>query len=175
MKIRVFAGEFLRFVAHERMHAQQRLPVELNKARLPLRVDEAECVDAKALHHAETARNRAVGHGPHDHMRRFGRVDDKIPERIVRGGGLRQVVVRLGLHGVDKIGELDRVLNKENRNVVANDIEIPVLGIKLGGKPAHVAHGVSRAARADDRRKAHKHRRFDVRILQKACPGIRGH
>ena len=70
-KIRIFAGEFLCFIPHQRMHAQNRLPVELDKARFAFGVDKAESMHAKALHHAEASRYSAIAQYPHNHVHRF--------------------------------------------------------------------------------------------------------
>ena len=66
-----------------------RIPVELHEARLARVVDEAEGVHAEALHHAIAARDGAVRHHPHQHVRGLGHQRDEVPERVVRGGGLR--------------------------------------------------------------------------------------
>ena len=39
-------------------------------------------------------------------------------------------------------GKLDRVLNEENRNVVADDVPVAFLRIELHGKAAHVARQI---------------------------------
>ncbi len=55
VEVRVLAGDLLGFVPDERVHAEQRLPVELGEAGFAFGVDEAEGVDAEALHHAVAA------------------------------------------------------------------------------------------------------------------------
>ena len=54
-------------------------------------------------------------------------------------GGLRDFVVGLGLHGVDEVGEFDRVLDEEDRHVVADEIEVAFLRVELDGEAADVA------------------------------------
>ena len=76
-------------------------------------------------------------------------------------------LMRLRLDRMDQIGKLDRVLNEEDGNVVADQIEVAFLGIELDGEAAHVARQVGRAARADDGREAHEDRRLHRRVLQK--------
>src|SRR5262245_32849854 len=53
------------------MDAEQRLPAERNEGRITALVHEPERVDAESFHHAEAARDRAIGHDPHDHVHRF--------------------------------------------------------------------------------------------------------
>ena len=81
------------------------------------------------------------------------------------------LVVRLGLHRVDEVGELDAVLDEEDRDVVADEVEVALVGVELGREAAHVARRVGRAARADDRREAHEHRRLRLRVAAGSRPG----
>ena len=95
-------GDLHGLVPDQRMRAGERSPVELHETRFAVRVDEAKRVHAEALHHAVAARNGAVRHHPHQHVRGFGHQRHEIPERVVRGRRLRHRVMRLGLHGVDR-------------------------------------------------------------------------
>lgn len=47
---------------------------------------------------------------------------EEVPCRIVSRCCLRNLTVRLGLDSVDEIRELDGILDKENRNVVTDNI-----------------------------------------------------
>ena len=89
--------------------------------------------------------------------------------------GLRDLVVRLRLDGVDQVRELDGVLDEEDRDVVADEIEDAFLGVELDGEAADVAGGVRRAARAGHRREAHEDGRLDGRVLQEAGRRVLGH
>ena len=62
------------------------------------------------------------------------------------------------LHGVDEVGELDRVLDEEHRDVVADEIPVALLRVELHGEAADVAGEVERALVAGHRREAHEHR-----------------
>ena len=117
----------------------------LTKVDLPFGVDQPEGVDAEAFHDAKRARDGAVGHDPHDHVHALGRQRDEVPEGVVRGLRLREVAVGLLLGGVDQVGELDRVLDEEDRDVVADEIPIALLGVELDREAAHVARQVGRA------------------------------
>jgi hypothetical protein len=68
IEVRIPAPQLLRFVPDQRTGAGQRLPVELDEARLALLVDQPEGVHAEAFHVAVMAREGAVGHGPQHHM-----------------------------------------------------------------------------------------------------------
>ena len=57
---------------------------------------------------------------------------------------LRKGAVWLGLHGMNDVGKLDRVLNEENGNVVADEIPVALFRIQLDGEPAHIAREIER-------------------------------
>ena len=155
-----------RLVPDHRLQARLRLPVELDEGRLAVGVDQAEGVDAEALHEAERARDGPVGHDPHDHVHAFGRQRDEVPEVVVRGLRLREAAVGLLLGGVDQVGELDRVLDEEDRDVVADEVPVALLGVELDGEAAHVARQVGRALVAGDGREADEGRVFSPGALE---------
>ena len=59
-----------------------------------------------------------------------------------------------------------RILNEEDRNVVADQVPIAFLGIELHGKAAHVARHVGRALVAGHRREAHEDRRLHAHFVE---------
>ena len=118
----------------------------------PLRVDHPERVDAEALHGPERARNSAVTHLPEHMMGGLGVQRHEIPERVVRRLRLRDLPVGLRLAGVDDVGELDAVLDEEHRDVVADQIEVALVGVELDRETPGVAHGIGGPARAEDGR-----------------------
>ena len=121
-------------------------------------VDEPEGVDAEALHEPERAGDRPVRHRPHHHVGRLRHQRDEVPEVVVRRLGLREAPVRCLLDRVDEVGELDRVLDEEDRDVVADEIPVALLRVELHGEAAHVAGEVGRALVAGNGREAHEHR-----------------
>ncbi len=50
--------------------------------------------------------------------------------------------MRLRLHGVHKIGELDGVLNEEDGNVISNNIPVSFVRVELDGEPTDIANSV---------------------------------
>ena len=153
------ARDLDRLVPQRRLHAEPRPPVELHEARLACRVDEAERVHAEAFHHAKRPRDRAVRHRPHDHVHALGHQRHEIPERVVRRGRLRKAAVRLRLHRMDEVRKLDRVLDEEHRNVVADQVPVALVRVELDREAADIARRVLRSLRARDRREAAEHRR----------------
>ena len=166
VKVRIGSRNLHGLVPHQRMRAELGLPMKLHELGRAFGSDEAKGVHAKALHHAKTARDGAVGHHPHKHVRRLGRQRDEVPESIVRRSRLRHCVVRLGLYRVHQIGKLHRILDEEDRHVVADQIPGALIGIELDGKAAHIACRVDRASFASHGGKAHEHRR-DLAGLRK--------
>ncbi len=119
----------------------------------------------EALHAAQAFRDGPVGHRPDDHVRRFRHQRDEVPERIVSRAAGGDFVVRLGLHRVDEVRELDRVLNEEHRHVVADQIEVAFISEEFHRKAAHVTHGIAGTPWPLHRGKAHEHWGFLARIL----------
>jgi hypothetical protein len=73
---------------------------------------------------------------------------------------LRNLIVRLGLSSMDDIGELYRVLNEEDRDVVSNDIPVALVGVELDGETANVSHSVCRTTGSKYRRESEEDRRL---------------
>ena len=57
---------------------------------------------------------------------------------------LREATVRLLLGGMDQVGELDRVLDEEHRDVVADEIPVALLRVELDREAAYVARRIRR-------------------------------
>jgi hypothetical protein len=61
---------------------------------------------------------------------------------------------------MNKIGKFDCVLNEEHRDIVADQIPVSLLRVKLDRKATHVTRRIDRAGAAGNRRKARKKRRL---------------
>ena len=86
--------------------------------------------------------------------------------------GLRHREVRLGLGGVDQVGKLHRVLDEEDRDVVADQIPVALVGVELHREAAHVARGVGRAALAEHGREADEDRRLLAGLGEERRPRV---
>ena len=162
VEIRVHATGDLRFLPHLGVHAELRLPVELDQGSLARVVNEAERVDAKAFHHAQRARNTAVRHVPQRVVGRLGVQTDEVPERVVRRLRLRDLAIRVRLTRVDDVRELDGVLDEKHRDVVAHQVPVALFGVELRGPATGIAHGVGGAAGAQHGGKTHEDRGLSV-------------
>ena len=75
------------------------------------------------------------------------------------------------LHGVDKIGKFDGVLDEEHRNVVADEIPVSLLGVELHGKAADVARRIDGSRATGNRREPRKDRGLLARPLKQVRLG----
>lgn len=166
MEVWIAPGELLRLIPYQRGFTGDRFPVEAHKGGFAFGVNQPEGMNAKALHGAVAARNAAVGHRPHHVMQGFRLQRHVIPEGIVCALALGNSPVRFRFYGVNKIGELVCVLNKEDRCVVAHQIKNAFISVKLGGETANIAHRVGGTCAALYRGKAYKNRRDFIRIRQ---------
>ena len=73
-------------------------------------------------------------------MHRLGRQADEVELPV----GVLPVRHRVGLEGVDEVGELDGVADEEDLEVVADEIPVAVLGVELDGEAARVAQRLRR-------------------------------
>ena len=82
--------------------------------------------------------------------------------------GLRHREVRLGLGRVHQVGELHRVLDEEDRDVVADEIPVAFVRVELHREAADVSRGVGRAALAEHGREADEDRRLFAGFARRA-------
>jgi hypothetical protein len=66
----------------------------------------------------------------------------EIPEVVMGGLRSRNLCVRLRLDGVNNVRELDTLLDKEDGNIVANNVPVALIGVELDSKAADVSNGV---------------------------------
>jgi hypothetical protein len=175
VEVGVDAGELLGLVPDQRVDPELGPPVELDEAGVALGGDQAVGVDAEAVHHPQAPRDRPIRHHPEEHVGGLRGQAHEVVEGVVGRRRLRHLVVGLGLDRVDQVGELDRVLNEEDRDVVADEVEVAVVGVELDGEAADVAGGVGRAAEAGDRREAGEDRGPLRRVAEELGAGQRRH
>ena len=118
VEIRVGAVNLYRLIPQYGGRTQHGTPVKLHEVRLALRIHQPKRVHSKTFHHAKGPRQRPIRHHPHHHVQRLRHQGNEIPKRIVGRRRLRIPAIRLHLDGVDQVGELNGVLNKEHRHIV---------------------------------------------------------
>ena len=143
VEIRILARNLSGFIPRYRVYTQQRFPMEFYKNRFSFFVDQAESMDAKTLHHPQTAGNGTIAHGPHNHVHGFRHQRYKIPESIMSRSCLRNLVMRFGLHSMDQVGKFNGILNKKYWNIVSHQIIIPFFSIKFNRETADIPGQIS--------------------------------
>ncbi len=56
---------------------------------------------------------------------------------------LRYCAMGFRFHGMHEIGKFQRILNKEDGRVIADQVKNALISIELGGKATNIAHSVS--------------------------------
>ena len=77
----------------------------------------------------EATGNAEASHGPEQGVQSARLGAEEVPRRVVRSGGLGNLIVRARLDRVDEIGELDGILDEEDGHVVSNDIKVAFVGV----------------------------------------------
>src|ERR1035437_5894909 len=96
-------------------------------------------------------------------MRGLGAEREEIPY-VIR---LLDVGVWVALLGVDEVGELERIANEKDRRVVADEVIVALLRIKLDREAARIARRVGRALLARHGREADEELGAFARGLEK--------
>ena len=91
---------------------------------------------------------------------------DEVPEVVVCSLSLRQARLRVRLTGVDEVREFDTILNKEDGNVVADDIPVTFLRVKSAGETSDFSRRLSRAGATEDGRETHEHWHLSFEISE---------
>ena len=93
----------------------------------------------------------------------------------------------LGLYGVNKVRELDGILDKKHRNIIPDDVPVALLRVEFDRKPSNIANRILRksiwvnvkrnkyqhtygtSSRALDRAESNKHGGCARRVRQHWC------
>jgi hypothetical protein len=156
MEVGIVSCELQSFIPDQRVHAKSWSPVELHERAYAFGIGKGEGVDTKALHHAKRARDSPVAHRPHEHVGCLRMQVLEIPEIVMSALGLRDLRVGLGLASVNNDWEFYGVLDKENGNIISDEIPGSLLGVEFGCKPAHIANSISAATVSKDSREPDK-------------------
>src|SRR5664280_41009 len=97
---------------------------------------------------------------------------NEIPECVVRGCRLGESPVRLHLYGVDQIRKLDSILDKEDRDVIADKIPIAFFSVELDRKSTHVTRSIYRTCATCDGRYSSEYRRFLAHLGEYPGSGV---
>lgn len=156
MEVRVISCELQSFIPHQRVHAESGSPVELHERADTFGIGKGKGVDTKSLHHAERARDSPVTHRPHEHVRRLRMQVLEIPKVVMSALGLRDLRVGLGLASVNNVWEFYGVLDKEDWNIISDEIPVSLLSVEFGCEPAHIANSIGATTASKDGREPNK-------------------
>src|SRR5688572_33094076 len=95
---------------------------------------------------------------------------NKVPKVIMRRLRLRKPAVRLLLGRMDDVWKFDRVLDEEDRNVVADEIPVAFFGIELYGESPDIARQVCGALVPSHSGESNKRRCLFARPLKQIRP-----
>ena len=146
----------------EELDALVGLEVVLDPEALTVGIDPLVGVRAESVHVPPRLRNAAIAHQPGDLMRGFGPQRPEVPLHVV----IAKSRTGKSLLRTDEVGELDRILDEEDRRVVADQIVVAVLGVELDRESAGIAPGIGATLLARDRRKAYERFGFRARREQ---------
>lgn len=116
--------------------------VELDKASDTFLINQGEGVDTETLHHTVGSWDTTIRHSPHEHVSSLGVQELEIPEVIVGCLCLWNLVVWLWLSGVDNIWELHSILNKEDWNIVSDNVPVALIREHLNGETTNISYGI---------------------------------
>lgn len=95
---------------------------EFYKLRLALIGNKAEGVHSPTISMSERADCTMTTHGPEESVHGRWLLTEEVPSTVVSGRSLRNFAIGPRLDCMYQVWELNRILNEENRNVVANDV-----------------------------------------------------
>jgi hypothetical protein len=95
---------------------------ELDKLGLALVRNEAEGVHTPSIHMPVRANSAMTAHRPEQSMERRRLLAEEVPGAIMSSSSLRNLAVWPGLDSMNQVRELDSILNKEDGDVVTNNI-----------------------------------------------------
>jgi len=110
----------------------------LDKEFFTLGVDPLKCVGAISIHVAVAIRCTSVAHQDSDLMESLRGVRPEIEGHV----GVLDALSRMSLLAMDKVGELDWVLDEEDRGVVTDHIVVAFFGIVLDCETTRVTIAV---------------------------------
>lgn len=81
--------------------------------------------------------------GGTDHVQGTGLLGEEVIGGIVGSGSLRNLLVRLRFQGVDHVGELHSILDEEDGQVDANDVQVTCVSVEARCESSNVSGSIS--------------------------------
>jgi hypothetical protein len=77
-----------------------------------------------------------------DLMKSISGVCPEVPNHV----GISKVSLRISLLGMQKVRELNRILDKEDRGVISNHIVVAFLSVELNSESSGISNAISRSS-----------------------------
>ena len=140
--------------ASEVLDALVGLEVILDVVNLALFVHPLVSVRAVSIHVSIAVGSASVRKEDSDLVKSVCSVGPEIKGSV----GITQVGLGVSLLGVQEVGELNGILDEENRGVVADHVVVALLCVELDGEASGVSNCVSRAILTSDSRESQEQR-----------------
>lgn len=161
--LRVLLSHLRCLISGEVLDALASLVVVLDIVNITLIIDPSKGVGSVAIHVAVAERRASIAHKNGDLVESLGRVGPK-----VKGGiGILQVANGASLLRVDKVGELDGILNEEDGSVIADHVVVTLLSVVLDREATGVTVAVVGTALTSDSREAEEDGGLLSNLVQK--------
>ncbi|MBV6480975.1 MAG: hypothetical protein DIKNOCCD_00684 [bacterium] len=140
MAFTVLADNFCSFCIGQIFNALLCSKMEFDPITLPGRIDEAECMAAKAMHVPVGGRNASITHGDGNLVEclRQGCPEVPVVSRTAKIGP------RIPFDRMIQIGKFQWVTKEKNGCIVADQIPVAFFGVKLDRKSPDIALGIRR-------------------------------
>ena len=126
---------------------------------------------AESVHVSVGGRDASVGHHDGHLVEGFGKHCPEVPVSLWR----TEIGLWVTLHGMVQVRKLQRVADEEHGGIVAHQVPIPFLGIKLHGKASDVAFGIGSSPFACYGREAYEYIRLFPDFREELGTGVWGH
>jgi len=121
---------------------------------LALLVNPLVSVRAIPIHVSIAVRGTTIREEDSDLVKSVSGVCPEVPNHV----GIPEVSLRVSLLGVQKVRELNRILNEKHRSVVSNHIVVAFFCVELNGKASGISNAVSRSSLTSDSRESQEER-----------------
>jgi hypothetical protein len=147
------------------------LEVVFNQELFVLGIDPLEGVGRVSVHVSESIRSSTVGHQNSHLVEGFGRVRPEIKLHVRIVGSLDGA----RLLRVDEVGELDGVLNEENRGVVSDHVVVAFFSVEFDGETTGISQGIRCTSLSSDGRETGEARSSLGLFVEEVSLGVPSH
>lgn len=122
MEVCIFSRCYLSFFPEQRSFPLESLEPELDKLCLALSCHKAESMNAPTIHMPVRSHRSVTTHSPKKRVQGAWLLAEEVPRSVVCRCRLWNFSIRHWFDSMYQVWEFDGILNKENRNVIPNNI-----------------------------------------------------